>query len=102
MCHHSWPRCPSCVSVNELHSVWKVATWYWCAIPLIVVDPTGYPPAFAIEVELDAVEPNQLRQLCTDSINDCFDPEKYDELMDIEKEEKAQYVAELKNFVKTL
>lgn len=54
------------------------------------------------QVELDAVEPGQLRQLCADAIKDIFDEDLYDELMDQEEEEREQYRDELKEYVKTL
>jgi len=54
------------------------------------------------QVELDAVQPDQLQSLAEDAILKYFDEEKYDELIDQQKEEKVEYVASLKKYVKTL
>jgi hypothetical protein len=54
------------------------------------------------QVELDAVDMNQLRQLCTDAINELFDDDLYDELNEQETTERTQYVRELKQFVSNM
>ena len=54
------------------------------------------------QVELDAVEPNQLQDLVTDAINDIFDNDKYEQLKETENEEKKVYQTALKAYVKTL
>ena len=51
------------------------------------------------QVELDAVEPNKLMQLCRDAVNSYFDDESYEELKEQEEEERIEYRAQLKNFV---
>lgn len=48
------------------------------------------------QVELDAVEPKKLRQLCQDSIDQFFNNELYDELIEREKEERTEFRQELK------
>jgi len=54
------------------------------------------------QVELDAVEPRKLQRMVTDAINDVFDQDLHDELMEQQDEEKTQYVADLKLFVQSL
>ena len=53
-------------------------------------------------VECDAVEPNILKQMCKDAIEEHFDRDLYDELKETESEEKAEYREELKEFVNNL
>lgn len=54
------------------------------------------------QVELDAVEPTKIQQYCKDAIDEIFDEDKYAELMDVQDEEREQYVAALKTFVSEL
>ena len=54
------------------------------------------------QVELDAVEPRQLQKLCSDAIAEIFDKNLYEELLEVEEEETAQYRKELKKYVRTL
>lgn len=54
------------------------------------------------QVELDAIEPRKLGRLAQEAIDDIFDEEKYNELIEQEEEEKKQYRSELKDYVKTL
>ncbi|MCK5023321.1 MAG: hypothetical protein KAS04_04060 [Candidatus Aenigmarchaeota archaeon] len=51
------------------------------------------------QVELDAVEPHKLQELCRDAIESVFDGSVHDDLMEIESEERERYVRELKDFV---
>lgn len=53
-------------------------------------------------VELDAVEPNTLTQMVTDSLMEHFDTRLYGVLKQREKIEREQYQKELKSFVGTL
>lgn len=53
-------------------------------------------------VELDAVEPKTLQTMCTDAIEEHFDYGIYESLKELEKEEKAQYVEALKEYVNGL
>jgi hypothetical protein len=48
------------------------------------------------QVELDAVEPNQIRILCEDAIRECFDDDLYDELIEAERIERKVYQDTLK------
>lgn len=50
-------------------------------------------------VELDAVEPNLLKELCEKSISDNFDQNLFDELKEKEEEETEVYKEELTKFV---
>lgn len=54
------------------------------------------------QVELDAIEPRELKSMCEEAILSYFDQDIYSDLMDQEAEEKIEYVATLKEFVKTL
>lgn len=51
------------------------------------------------QVELDAVLPEKLQDMCTDAINSVFDEDKYDELSEQEDEEREIYQTELKRYV---
>ena len=53
-------------------------------------------------VELDAVEPRILARICEDAIEECFDKTLYDELKEKEDKEYAEYIKELKNFIKNM
>lgn len=54
------------------------------------------------QVELDAVEPKQIQQLCKDAIIEIFDKEKYDELMERENKEIKVYRTKLKNSINNI
>lgn len=54
------------------------------------------------QVELDAVEPQKLRSMCSGAIKHYFDDSKYEELKEIEQEEREIYIKELKLFVQNL
>lgn len=54
------------------------------------------------QVELDAVKPEKLQQLCEDAINDIFDVSLYKELERQEEEERGIYQSHLRNFVSNL
>lgn len=49
------------------------------------------------QVELDAVEPRKIAQLCRDAINEIFDHDLYSELMEVEEQEIRQFREILKN-----
>ena len=54
------------------------------------------------QVELDAVMPEQIVDLCNDAIGELFDDELYDELIEQQKEEKIEYKRLVKEIVKKL
>ncbi len=54
------------------------------------------------QVELDAIEPNQLKKMCTNAITDIFDQVLYDELMSQEEDELQVYRTELKDKISTM
>lgn len=54
------------------------------------------------QVELDAVEPRKLQELCADAIAELFDEVKYDDLMKEELAETVKYKNALKKYVKSL
>jgi len=51
------------------------------------------------QVELDAVEPNLLKKMCEDAIDEYFDEDIYQEMRDKLEEERIEYRAQLKKFV---
>lgn len=51
------------------------------------------------QVELDAVLPEKLQDMCTDAISSVFDEDKYEELNEQEDEERDVYQTELKRYV---
>lgn len=54
------------------------------------------------QVELDAVEPAKIVELCVESIKDIFDQDLYDELMEQEREESEEFKEILKNDFESL
>ena len=54
------------------------------------------------QVELDAVKPEKLHELCNFAIADIFDPELYSDLKEQQDEERLLYQEELKDFVRSL
>ena len=54
------------------------------------------------QVELDAVAPEKLMELLQDAIDDIFDRELYDELIEREKNERLQYRTELKAYINNM
>jgi hypothetical protein len=54
------------------------------------------------QVELDAVRVEDLRELCQDAIDEVFDEELFEQLEAQEEIEQEDYVAQLKEYVKTL
>lgn len=54
------------------------------------------------QVELDAVPPEQLAGLVNDAIDDFFQEAAWNELKEREAEEEERFIAEMKEFVKTL
>ena len=53
-------------------------------------------------VELDAVEPNKLKKMAEEAINEYFDEDLYFDLKEKEKEERLKYQLKLKEFVKEM
>ena len=51
------------------------------------------------QVELDAVEPDKLQELCFNSLNTIFDKSAFHDLMEKQKTEKIKYKNELRLFV---
>lgn len=51
------------------------------------------------QVELDAVEPSKLISMAENAINNVFDRDLFDSLMETEETERKQYQSELKQFV---
>lgn len=51
------------------------------------------------QVELDAIEPNQLKQMAEDAILKYFNEEKYKELLDVQEVEKEEYKKQIKEHI---
>jgi hypothetical protein len=54
------------------------------------------------QVELDAVRPEKLMELCENAIREIFDEELYQELLETEKNERVIYTSQLRKFVNEL
>lgn len=54
------------------------------------------------QVELDAVEPRKLQNLCRDAIDSFFDKDIYEQVLDQEKEDLEEYKLQLKQYVNKL
>lgn len=77
----------------------QVINWQLPHAPTKVNDPRAMAWGGIGQVELDAIEPRQLQQLCKDAIDEYFDTGLYDELIERENEEKREYEREVKNWV---
>ena len=80
----------------------QVLDWNLPPAPTKVTDSRSRAWNGLGQVELDAVEPNKLKTIVTDSINKYFDYDLHQDLMDEEEEEKEEYTKALKDFVKGL
>lgn len=80
----------------------QVQEWNLPAAPAKVTDSRTANWDGIGQVELDAVKPEKLREMARDAILSVFDYELHDALLEVEKVEKEQYVAELKRFVTNL
>jgi hypothetical protein len=54
------------------------------------------------QVELDAVKPEMIRELCERAIQDIFDKEIYSDLKFLERDERKEYKAQLVEYVRDL
>lgn len=54
------------------------------------------------QVELDAVPPETLQEMCDDAIKEIFDFDKHGDLLDRQETEEEQFRAELKSYVQNL
>lgn len=54
------------------------------------------------QVELDAIEPQELQIMCKDAIEDHFDENAYEDLKETEDEERIEYRNQLKDYVQNL
>lgn len=54
------------------------------------------------QVELDAIDPKVLQQMCSDAIDDVFDTEQYATIQERETEERAEYQQALRDYVNSL
>ena len=51
------------------------------------------------QVELDSVDPKTIQKFCQDAIDEIFDIHLYNELMELQKTERQEYQAKIKEFV---
>ena len=80
----------------------QVIAWELPPAPIKVGDTRSNTWNGVGQVELDAVKPEKLQEMVSTAIEELFDDELHDELMEQEEEEKVQYVRALKKYVKSL
>lgn len=80
----------------------QVIKWNLPPAPTKVTDSRSAAWTGLGQVELDAVEPNKLKVLIAEAIDEIFDRELYDELMEEEETEETEYRIELKQYVNSL
>ena len=80
----------------------QVVDWGLPPAPVKVGDTRSNTWTGIGQVELDAVKPEQLQTMVTDAIENCFDYDFHDDLMEQEAAEKKEYIKELKWFVKSI
>lgn len=80
----------------------QVEEWNLPPAPAKSTDSRTKNASMNVQIELDAVEPNQLQRMCREAILAEFDTNAYAELIDQEEEEREQYIIELKDYVKNL
>lgn len=83
--------------ISLLHD--QVVNWGLPPAPVKVGDSRTASWTGLGQVELDAVEPNKLRRMCTEAIEEIFDENLYNELIDQEQKERSLYQSDLKEFV---
>ena len=54
------------------------------------------------QVELDAINPKEIQNICSNAISDIFDDDLYDELLTQQKEEAKEYKIQVKKNVNSL
>lgn len=87
-----------CVALNED----QVVEWNLPPAPVKTGDSRSANWDGLGQIELDAVDPNKLVELCEDSISKYFDEDKHSELIDEEEEERKEYKIQLKEFVNNM
>ena len=78
----------------------QVTEWELPPAPVKVCDSRAANWDGEGQVELDAVEMNKLRQLCTDAINAEFNYDLHDDLMALEKVERERFRTKMANHVR--
>lgn len=78
----------------------QVIDWNLPPAPTKVTDSRSVHWDGLGQVELDAVKPEKLVELLIQAINDIFDTDLYEMLMETEKEERKLFQAELKRYVR--
>lgn len=81
---------------------WQVEEWNLPHAPAKITDSRTANWDGVGQVELDAVEPRKLQELCENAIKDIFYDNLYDELKSRESEERVTYRAELQKYVNPL
>lgn len=74
----------------------QVVEWKLPPAPTKHTDSRGAKWAGLGQVELDAVEPNKIQELCNDAIREIFDQKLYDELQKQEAAERSEFKSILK------
>lgn len=77
----------------------QVVKWSLPPAPAKVTDSRTAKWEGLGQVELDAVKPEKLQELCSEAIEELFDQELYDELIEQEGKERYEYQTSLKQFV---
>lgn len=80
----------------------QVVAWGLPPAPTKVTDSRSVHWDGLGQVELDAVRPEILMKLLEEAFVEIFDDELYGELMAMEREEREEYKAELKEYVTSL
>lgn len=80
----------------------QVVEWNLPPAPIKIGDSRSASWDGLGQVELDAVEPTKIQELCKEAIGDIFNEELHDELMEEEAEERKVYRKELKQYVSEL
>jgi hypothetical protein len=83
------------IALNEA----QVVAWKLPPAPTKTTDSRAAAWDGLGQVELDAVDMNLLKSMCTEAINEVFDKELYEELMEQEDTERDQYIKEIQEFV---
>lgn len=81
---------------------YQVVEWELPPAPTKITDTRSAKWNGLGQVELDAVKPEKLIQLCESAIKDIFDEDIYDQLLEIEQEELIVFQSELKKYVNEL
>jgi len=80
----------------------QIDQWNLPGVPAKLTDSRSATWDGAGAVELDAIEPSELKKLCNQAIDAHFDRDLYADLKETEEEEKKGYQEALKAFVASI